>query len=292
MSGRYAIFDGVVRCDRTLPFPSASSREPDVDVRRRPGLVDEVDRESLGELTADPDRCAVVRGEWVFEFGLDRGELSYAEVDWGQYAFPLHHLLERELLPLWWALTGEDRLALHGGAVLVGDRAWLFVGEKGAGKSTTVYQFVRRHGAAALSDETAVVDLDRGQALPGRPAVRLRRSAGSVPEAVEEGAVHEELDKRWFRLDDRHYTRRVASLAGILVLRQGGEIGDCRALSGSEALGGVLEQACDFSAGSPDWWKRRRFRNARRLAEGTPVYEVWRGQDGDVGDPTDLLPLA
>ncbi|MFB6264332.1 MAG: hypothetical protein ABEL76_12015, partial [Bradymonadaceae bacterium] len=76
---------------------------------------------------------------------------------------------------------------------------------------------------------------------------------------------------------------------GVVVLRSGGERGRLRELSGKDALAAVLDQMYDFEE-SPRSWRRRRFRDARRLAERIPIHEVWRGPDGEGGDPTDLIP--
>lgn len=71
---------------------------------------------------------------------------------------------------LFWQWEGHE--ALHAGAVLVDDRAVLVLGEKGAGKSTTLWWLVQERNATVVADDLAVIH--EGAVLAGPRSVDLR----------------------------------------------------------------------------------------------------------------------
>ena len=110
-------------------------------------------------------------------------------------------------LPLAVANRWRDRQVLHGGAVVLGGRAWCVLGTKEAGKSSTVAWFAGRDHPV-LSDDLLVIDGDElcaaprcvdlrepsaglggieVQLLPGRR--RWRVSLGPVPSTVPLGGL-------------------------------------------------------------------------------------------------------
>lgn len=54
-------------------------------------------------------------------------------------------------------LMQRERLALHGSAVVIGGKAYAFIGESGAGKSTLASAFIRK-GFKLLSDDVIAID--------------------------------------------------------------------------------------------------------------------------------------
>ena len=67
-----------------------------------------------------------------------------------------------------------ELLFLHAAALERDRAAWLFVGESGAGKSTTAWGLLH-HGFSYLSDELAPIDLDTVEVLPYPHALCLKR---------------------------------------------------------------------------------------------------------------------
>ena len=67
-----------------------------------------------------------------------------------------------------------ELLFLHAAALERDRAAWLFVGESGAGKSTTTWGLLH-HGFSYLSDELAPIDLDTLEVLPYPHALCLKR---------------------------------------------------------------------------------------------------------------------
>lgn len=59
---------------------------------------------------------------------------------------------------------------LHASAVMVKDAAWLFLGNKGAGKSTLFIDSVLRHGATPLANDRVLLDLNDGRTVWSWPS--------------------------------------------------------------------------------------------------------------------------
>lgn len=141
-----------------------------------------------------------------------------------------------------WAMLLHQRgetAVLHASVVSVGGRAVVFVGDKGAGKSTTATTFHAR-GHPLLADDIVAVDL-RGrepQVWPGFPFVRLWpdsvMSLGQEPDDLPR--LRPELDKRGLRL--AAVTMAPVPLQGIFVLGYGPF--SVTRLSGREALWAVM----------------------------------------------------
>lgn len=68
----------------------------------------------------------------------------------------------------------SDLLFLHAAALERDRAAWLFVGESGAGKSTTTWGLLH-HGFSYLSDELAPIDLGTLEVIPYPHALCLKR---------------------------------------------------------------------------------------------------------------------
>lgn len=116
-------------------------------------------------------------------------------------------------------------VCFHGSAVVLEDKAIVFVGVPGAGKSTTAALFAR-HGHSVLSDDISAL-VERGGSfcvLPGYPCVNL------WPEALEmlaypEGSSHSAsaaVDKVRVPLggNDSKFQREALPLAAIYVLAE------------------------------------------------------------------------
>jgi hypothetical protein len=85
-----------------------------------------------------------------------------------------------------------ELLFLHAAALERDRAAWLFVGESGAGKSTTAWGLLH-HGFAYLSDELAPIELGTLEVLPYPHALCLKRSPPAPyllpPDALDLGGT-------------------------------------------------------------------------------------------------------
>lgn len=130
-------------------------------------------------------------------------------------------LLENELMAL--LLLQRGMLVLHASAVSVNGRGAIFLGDRGAGKSTTATAF-HREGHRLLEDDAVAVRFDEEGpvVLPGVPELRL------TPDSVDGLGV----DDTAVAVDDwgpeKEYKRvepgdEPAPLAGCYVLQEGSE---------------------------------------------------------------------
>ena len=133
-------------------------------------------------------------------------------------------------------------LVLHASAVNVEGEAVLFIGEKGAGKSTTAAALLAR-GHTLLSDDVVAIDTsspEHPRVLPAFPQLRLwpdSAAAANVPDD-ELVAYNPRLAKRSWDVDGRFHGQPVP-LREINLLGRGTP-GDVHDLSGNEAFGALL----------------------------------------------------
>ncbi len=287
---RYELFGEVFEVDRALPFVESDSGGSESEAHRveRHGELEEaVDLEALGALRGGG--CAIQYGGWLWALRPGDRYIWYRRRVLGDLDLPFAHVAERLIFPIYATLVDDARLAVHGSAVVVDGRAWVVTGDTGAGKSTTGYELMHRFGAELAADEAAVVDVERGRLVAGAPYVRLDRGAGGLEEALEEGPVHPQLDKRWYRLaPDGLAAPGGHPLAGIVYLapdadREAGEV-EWGRMRGSESLTRVVDQCFDFER-APSAWRRRRFSNAAALVDGTGVLRCRFGLSED-GSPS------
>lgn len=102
-------------------------------------------------------------------------------------------------------LQARGAFLLHGSALNVGGKAVCFLGDKGAGKSTTAGAFLRAGHSLLTDDIVAIEGLESGQGgiLPAFPQVKLTREASTslaLPEVRERPKVPIVLYKERFLL--------------------------------------------------------------------------------------------
>ena len=231
-------------------------------------------------------------GQDRIDFGDLRAQASadVEQIEYDNFRFSL--AMERVFLPLYALFSTPDTVALHGSAVVLEGRAYLFIGRSGAGKSTTAYEFVRR-GARLLADDLIVADLARGIALGGAPTLRLWKDEGALPEAEQDRSLWQhERSKRWFRIPAEQGATSAVPIAAIVMLDPD-SLGDrphiipaLEASSQREAMTDLLEQTFDLTH-APKEWMVARFRNAARLVREYPFYHFRYIKSGD-GQPTHI----
>lgn len=184
-------------------------------------------------------------------------------------------MLERVVAPIALLVQRTDHVALHASAVA--DReggGWLFVGDSGAGKSTTAVELMRR-GLPILADDLVMIDAARRRLLVATPTVRLLDPPDTVPEAIDSHPVLPRRRKHWYRLADDLDRPRTAPLRGIVSL-QPDDAADSPRLQrvhGREATVRLVGQAFDLTEARSDW-RESRFRSLCELARNIPVYRL------------------
>ncbi|MCA0035165.1 serine kinase [Mesorhizobium sp. B263B2A] len=116
-------------------------------------------------------------------------------------------------------------LVLHASAIAVAGKGAIFMGDKGAGKSTTASALIRA-GHELLTDDVVALDLsnpDRPMIVPGFPQIKLAAdAAAAIPlgQAEVRPQVHPAIDKMQHRLHGA-FSGSVVPVARIYVLERG-----------------------------------------------------------------------
>lgn len=191
-------------------------------------------------------------------------------------------VLERVAAPIALMLQRPNCIALHASAVGDADQnAWIFVGDSGAGKSTTALELMRR-GMTLLADDLVLIDVSTGRLASVTPAVRLFDRPGQIPEATDRELVMPEIEKFWYRLPEPGGDHRIwTDIQGVFSLEPdhaapGAAI---ERLEGREALVRLLAQSFDLTEASSTW-KEHRFRSVCQFARQTPTSRIEYPQSG------------
>ncbi|NGM70329.1 hypothetical protein G6M89_15145 [Natronolimnobius sp. AArcel1] len=198
---RYAAYGLEIKSSIRLPeFPQSDGAASAVDAVFRRETLEPVSESVPGvgrrRIAAEPGRCRFSY-DGIGSFLVENGDQITFDlaVDPTPEEIPrkvVRRLFANELISMLVHQRGE--LVLHASAVAVGDEAAIFLGPKGAGKSTTAVAF-HEQGYPVLEDDLVGIRFDdTGQPLvvPGIPQVRL------LPDAIDglslEGTSHPESD--------------------------------------------------------------------------------------------------
>ena len=135
-------------------------------------------------------------------------------------------------------------LILHASAIAVGGKSVIFMGDKGAGKSTTAGAMIRA-GHELLTDDVVALDMtrsDEAMIVPGFPQLKLAADAASaiaLDEVEVRPQVHPAIDKAQHRLLGRFSHDRVPATR-IYVLERGGKAA-ISPLAGIAALPAIIK---------------------------------------------------
>lgn len=304
----YTAFGLRIRSDRPIPFePSSDARGQHLILREAPQLRSTVDRPAARclhdaeDLPGGPrlrvyrvaDVFVIEHPDYVLRLHPGEYRIDYCLSFDNDEAFRFGLMVERIAIPLFALLTRQHTVGVHGSAVTLGDRAWLFIGPSGVGKSTTARTLLN-HGAQLLTDDLTLIDVVQHAVMPGCPAVRLWEPEGAVEQAIQDTQLTERTAKRWFRLARRHVASSAASIGGLVVLdplapASGAQRFSFERLRGQQAFAAVMRQVFNFS--DPDaGFALRQFRNVKALlAEHRVVrYSYHRSKSGK---PTHVEPL-
>lgn len=177
-------------------------------------------------------------------------------------------------------LHQRQRLVLHSSAVAVGDRAIVFLGGHGWGKSTLAAALHFR-GHKMLADDVTAIQMDRDfpKVLPGFPQCKLWPDAvtalGASPDNLP--LLHPDFAKRAFRVT-LDFPRGPLSLKHIYVLARGENL-EIESLGPQEALLELIRHSYAARFGShllQATGMATHFKHCARLAQNTSVYRFRR----------------
>lgn len=172
--------------------------------------------------------------------------------------------------------------SLHGSAVVVNNKAFIFIGEKGQGKSTMASQMVAA-GATLLTDDLAAIDIKgTGNFVrPGVPNIKL------WPDSLfhlDENPDHHprisaDIEKRNLSLPHRFHPH-VTQIAAIYLLNIGDALSLQRLNFQESFLALTSNASCrHFTEKVPTPITINRFQQCAQLAKTTPIYSLSRPHD-------------
>lgn len=135
-------------------------------------------------------------------------------------------------------------LVLHASAIAVAGRSAIFMGDKGAGKSTTASAMIRA-GHDLLTDDVVALDLthpNQPMLVPGFPQIKLAADAAaaiSFRDAEVRPQAHPAIDKMQHRLNGAFSRDRVP--ASRIYILERGEKADITLLPGIAALPAIIK---------------------------------------------------
>jgi hypothetical protein len=138
-------------------------------------------------------------------------------------------------LPASIASNWLGRQVLHGGGFATGDGAWALLGDKEAGKSSTLGWLARR-GLEILSDDILVVE--DGVLFAGPRCVDLRPEAAAILGGEDVGMLGNRV--RWRVLPGE--ARSAVPLAGVVHLEWGEHV-EVESLDAAERLAGLIRNS-------------------------------------------------
>jgi len=184
-----------------------------------------------------------------------------------------------------WVLRLRGALCLHASAVAVNGGAIAFVGESGAGKSTTAAGFSQR-GHAVLADDVVAIFGPPGSLLvrPSYPELRLWPESVTALSGSDNGRSKPLSTTEKFRLDLRQRGQRFQDeplpLAAVYILNNEDVTGrnDVRALTHREAMMTLVANThAGRLLGPPA--RKQEFELLAALVARVRVCEVSRGTD-------------
>lgn len=173
-------------------------------------------------------------------------------------------------------LHQRDRLVLHASAVRIGGQLAVFVGDKGAGKSTTTAMAIERGHGLFTDDLLPIAIRDTGDPIgfPGYPSVKLMEDCSglfALNGATDLPSPTTEFPKRIRRISG--FETSETAPARIYVLKRSAETRITR-LSAPEALRAVMRFAYIPLFRTKPWSRneaRQHFAQCTALCQRTPV---------------------
>ena len=234
------------------------------------------------EIWMSPDATCLVwiaYAGWHVSLDARAGEILYHHEGEEPGLVPLATVCERVLIPFCLLLDPARSLfALHGGALVMGEKAWVLIGESGAGKSTSALALVGE-GAKVLADDMALVDVEARLVLPGAPTLRLWQDA--LVGAVRSAPIQGTDQKHWFHLGEAAGEEAPVELGGVIVLTPdplAATAGELARMEGVEAMTCLLANGFDLEH-APRTMQVARVKRARHLLEQVPVWRCRYARD-------------
>ena len=274
----------------TVPLPELRPATPPAELSFSIGQVPDEPGEELRRYEIDDELWLTISAAstgWIFDFPAYATFFAHhdgaviAQPQEGVAMRTVRHLLIDQVIPLFLVLGG--RTVLHASAVGIraaGEmRAVLFLGDSGAGKSTTAHG-CRNAGATLLADDFALVEFPDGvpHLVPAGVGVRLWGDVAALaaPGDVELPVAHYHDKKRLVsHLEGPTETQDAVCIAAVVWLGRRGEsqARQPTSVAPSEAVVRIIEQCFrpDVNSADANW---RSLDRATRIVESVGVVEA------------------
>lgn len=205
----YSAYDLTIRSEFALPeLPALPDDPASVDIEFRTGEVaavaETVDAFDGRRIAATPETCRLSYDS-IGSFLVEGGERVVCDPDTRDIVQRdlFRRLLENEMLGL--LLHQRDHLVLHASAVSVDGNGVVFLGPRGAGKSTSAAA-MQLEGYPMLEDDVVGIRFGSGtpMVLPGVPQLRLRKDAAAALDVADRSTPSEEswYEKRYLSVSE------------------------------------------------------------------------------------------
>ncbi|MCS3642393.1 hypothetical protein [Salinibacter ruber] len=176
------------------------------------------------------------------------------------------------------ALYQGGKLVLHSSAVSIDGKAALFIGDKGAGKSTMAAAFSEKSHQAIADDAVRVDASTPSIAYPGVQAFKLRRDSLSL---LDESRfyvkkIDKNLDKYLVSKREKNSNQKKQKIGGIFVIKEGKNI-DIRECSFLDSFAEIVRHTYVRKNVRSSMGNRiDYFNQCTDVAAKVPVYELVR----------------
>lgn len=262
-----------------LPAVDATDIDPDVEIVRDSlePVPEHVEGTGGRRIEATPDAVRLTYDS-IGSFRVESGtRIACDAVDeTAENREFFRRLIQNELLGL--TLYQRDHLVLHASAVSVDGEAAVFIGERGAGKSTTAAAFGAA-GHAVLEDDVVAIRFDNGvpTVVPGVPQLRLKSDATTALDLEATATPSEEswYEKRLLRTED---VPGPAPLRGCYLLSDGEEC-MLRPISGREQILNLLAQTHARGLLTDTDYSSTHFNQCSQLTDAVAVQRLHRPRE-------------
>ena len=131
----------------------------------------------------------------------------------------------------------REMIAIHGGAVVYNNEAWLICGDSGAGKSSLLFELMKLEDAQFLADDTlSLSKIDKVYVNPAYPQQKLCKDAAIRNGFDIDGLVMLDEDREKYAVDRKDsFYKSKAPVKFICILEVGTEF-ELKELNGHEKL--------------------------------------------------------
>lgn len=228
--------------------------------------------------------------KWEVFFNDDRSELIFYDVgsflvEKGRIVFrPLASYDERAVILY---ITGfmfgvymlmQNRCALHGSVIKIGDQAIVFSGESGSGKSSIARGFIEK-GYQLLSDDLALINGDHF-VIPSFPSQKLWDDTAAMFDLITDSNLKTCVDDEKFYMPIEHeFYQEPLCIGALFIIKKDGHDVEIEKPDAATSLSYVMKNTYLDYMMEEFGKKQLHFRFSVELAAKIPVYVIHR-KDG------------